>query len=60
MCPRWGMAMAAAGPEGTGWELLLSLAPLKGCDISLLPLPFAPRPEALISSCKAKSSAAAG
>lgn len=60
MCPRWGMAMAAAGPEGTGWELLLSLAPLKGCDISLLPLPFAPRPEALISSCKAESSAAAG
>lgn len=52
--------MAAAGPEGAGWELLLSPAPLKGCGISLLPLPFAARPEALVSGCKAEGSAAAG
>lgn len=52
--------MAAAGPEGAGWELLLSPAPLKGCGTSPLPLPFAPRPEALVNGCKAESSAAAG
>lgn len=51
--------MAAAGPEGAGQELLLSPAPLKGCGISLLPLPFAPRPEALVRAAR-QSSAAAG
>lgn len=35
-------------------------SPLKGCGIYLLPLPFAPQPEALVSGCKAESSAAAG
>lgn len=54
MSPRGSMVMAAAGAEGAGWELLLSPAPLKGCGTSPLPLPFAPRPEALVSGCKAE------
>lgn len=41
-----------------GWELLLSPAPLKGCGISVLPLPFAP-PQVLASGCESESSAAA-
>lgn len=50
--------MAAAGPEGAGWELLLSSAPLKGCSTSALALLFAPRSKALVDGWTEESSAA--